>query len=101
MGEVVGNRSTERSEAGGIAAEAAPRDMWVLDLDERELPWRAHLIVRSEPSHLGEVRYASCGQWFTVTTQPRGWMSLHVGHLPMPEADIHCGLPEDSCEGAL
>lgn len=84
-------------------APVSDRVMWALDLDDRELPWRAHLIVRSEPSHLGEVRYSACGQSFTATYQPRGWMSLHPGHLPMPEADIHCGLPDepdDECEGA-
>lgn len=95
--------STELSAPGAGSPSASDRVTWTLDTDDRELPWRAHLIVRSEPSHLGEVRYAACGQWFTATSQPRGWMSLHPGHLPMPEADIHCGLPDepaDECDGA-
>jgi hypothetical protein len=69
------------------------RTMWALELDKRGLPWRAHLIICSETAPPYEVRYAECGRLFTMTTPAMyGWASLPGSRLPLPDADIHCGL---------
>jgi len=66
--------------------------LWALDLDEKDRPWQAHLIVKSEDGQFGEIRTGACGQTFTAGTHPRGWWSTEDGNLPLSGAhDIHCG----------
>jgi hypothetical protein len=73
-------------------SEEPREDLWMLDLDERGLPWRAHLIVQDD----GKTRTTACGERVTEWSHPRGWWGCKPGTLPLARPEtIHCRWSED------
>ena len=72
------------------------RRTWALDLGPvyrggPDQPIRAHLIVRTETSSEGKVRWSECGRRFTAANHPRGWWTTDGERLPLQEQHVHCG----------
>jgi hypothetical protein len=71
-------------------------NLWALDLDDQEVPVRAHLVVEYE--HVAEVpgsevRVTACGMHLTEHNHPRGWWYVPKGEIPLATtAAIHCGI---------
>jgi hypothetical protein len=75
-------------------------NLWALDLDDQEVPVRAHLVVEVEhppvvpgTTAYGEVRITACGMHLTEHNHPLGWWYVPKGEIPLATAAaIHCGI---------
>jgi hypothetical protein len=63
-------------------------NLWMLDLDEKKRPLRAHLIVEERDG----VRTTACGERATAGKHPRGWWTTRAGSLPLVRRCVHCGV---------